>query len=103
MLVAPYAAYVLAEAGHASGVTAVVVASVTLSILAPRLSAPTTRLQSAAVQGTVVFILESVVFAVIGLALPSLIQRLSAAGQQWLIPAIVVTGQLLVARVAWRF
>src|SRR4051794_12343479 len=40
MLVAPYAAYVLAEAFHASGVTAVVVASIALSVVAPRLSAP---------------------------------------------------------------
>ena len=103
MLVAPYAAYVLAEAGHASGVTAVVVASIALSVVASRLSAPTTRLQSAAVQGTVVFVLESVVFAVIGLALPGLIERLSAAGQSWLIPAIVVTGTLLVVRIAWIF
>ena len=102
-LVAPYAAYVLAEAVHASGVTAVVVASVTLSLFAPRLSAPITRLQSTAVQATVVFVLESVVFAVIGLALPSLIQRLSAAGQSWLIPAIVVTATLLVVRIAWIF
>jgi CPA1 family monovalent cation:H+ antiporter len=103
MLVTPYVAYVLAEAVHASGVTAVVIASITLSLLAPRLSAPTTRLQSAAVQSTVVFILESAVFAVIGLALPSLIQRLSAAGQPWLIPAIVVTVTLLVVRIAWIF
>jgi len=102
-LVTPYAAYVLAEAVHASGVTAVVVASVALSVLAPRLSAPTTRLQLAAVQGTVVFVLESVVFAVIGLALPSLIQRLSRAGQPWLIPAIVITVTLLVVRIAWIF
>jgi CPA1 family monovalent cation:H+ antiporter len=102
-LVTPYAAYVLAEAVHASGVTAVVVASVILSVLAPRLSAPTTRLQLAAVQGTVVFVLESVVFAVIGLALPTLIQRLLEAGQPWLLPAVVVTATLLVVRIAWIF
>ena len=102
-LVTPYAAYVLAEAAHASGVTAVVVASIFLSLLAPRLSAPTTRLQLTAVQGTVVFVLESAVFGVIGLALPSLIQRLSAAGQSWLIPAVAVTATLLVVRIAWIF
>jgi Na+/H+ antiporter len=102
-LVTPYAAYVLAEAVRASGVTAVVVASVILSVLAPRISAPTTRLQLTAVQGTVVFVLESVVFGVIGLALPTLVQRLSRAGQPWLIPAIVVTATLLVVRIAWIF
>jgi Na+/H+ antiporter len=102
-LVAPYAAYVLAEGFHASGVTAVVVASVILAVLAPRLSAPTTRLQLAAVQGTVVFVLESVVFGLIGLALPSLISRLSTAGQPWLVGALLVTATLLVVRIAWIF
>lgn len=102
-LVAPYAAYVLAEGFHASGVTAVVVASVILGVLAPRLSAPTTRLQLAAVQGTVVFVLESVVFGLIGLALPSLIQRLSIAEQPWLLGALLVTATLLVVRIAWIF
>jgi CPA1 family monovalent cation:H+ antiporter len=102
-LVTPYAAYVLAEGFHASGVTAVVVASVILGVMAPRLSAPATRLQLAAVQGTVVFVLESVVFSLIGLALPGLIQRLAATGQPWLLAAVVVTVTLLVVRIAWIF
>jgi CPA1 family monovalent cation:H+ antiporter len=102
-MVTPYAAYVLAEGFHASGVTAVVVAGVILGVLAPRLSAPTTRLQLAAVQGTVVFVLESVVFGLIGLALPGLVERLEAADQPWLLAALVVTATLLLVRVAWIF
>jgi monovalent cation/hydrogen antiporter len=100
-LVSPYAAYVLAEAVHASGVTAVVVTGVILGVLASRLSAPATRLQLAAVQGTVVFVLETVVFGLIGLALPDLIKRLAAADQPWLTAALVVTATLLVVRIAW--
>jgi len=102
-LVTPYGAYVFAEGFHASGVTAVVTASVLLGILAPRLSAPATRLHVAAVQTTVVFVLESVVFGLIGLALPDLIRRLSVAGQPWLIPSLVITATLLLARIAWVF
>lgn len=102
-LITPYAAYVLAEGLHASGVTAVVVASVILGTLAPRLSAPATRLQLAAVQGTVVFVLESVVFGLIGLALPDLIQRLEAADQPWLVAALAVTATVLLVRIAWIF
>ncbi|MFC5006291.1 Na+/H+ antiporter [Dactylosporangium cerinum] len=102
-MVTPFGAYVLAESVHASGVTAVVVAGVILGILAPRLSAPVTRLQVVAVQGTVVFVLESVVFGLIGLALPDLVRRLSVEGQSWLPAALAITATLLVARIAWVF
>jgi monovalent cation/hydrogen antiporter len=102
-LATPYGAYVLAEAFNASGVTAVVVASVILGIVSPRLSAPATRLHIAAVQGTVVFVLESVVFGLIGLALPDLIRRLSVAGQPWLLASLAITATLLLARIAWVF
>jgi CPA1 family monovalent cation:H+ antiporter len=81
----------------------VVVASVILGGLAPRLSAPVTRLQAVAVQSTVVFVLESVVFGLIGLALPDLVRRLSVAGQPWLAASLILTATLLLARIAWVF
>ena len=102
-LLTPYLAFVAAEAVHASGVTAVVVASVILGVLAPRLTSPQNRLQQAAVHATVVFVLESVVFALIGLALPDLIGGLSSANQQWLLPALVIAATLMLVRVAWVF
>jgi monovalent cation/hydrogen antiporter len=101
--VAPYAAYAVAEAVGASGVTAVVVVGVMLGVLGPRLSTPTTRLHAAAVQSTTVFVLESVIFALIGLTLPGLVGRLSAAGQPWLWAALIVTAVLLLVRIAWVF
>ena len=102
-LLTPYLAFVAAEAVHASGVTAVVVASVILGVLAPRLTGAQTRLQQAAVHATVVFVLESVVFALIGLALPDLIGGLSTANQQWLLPALAIAATLMLVRVAWVF
>jgi Na+/H+ antiporter len=102
-LITPYLAYVTAEAFHASGVTAVVVASVILGVWAPRLTGSQNRLQMAAVHATVVFVLESVVFALIGLALPDLIRRLSSAHEQWLLPALAIAATLMVVRVAWVF
>ncbi|NUP68699.1 MAG: Na+/H+ antiporter, partial [Nonomuraea sp.] len=68
-LVTPYAAYVLAEAAHTSGVTSVVVAGVVLGGRGEKLTTARIRLQLHAVYGTVVFLLESVVFSLIGLAL----------------------------------
>jgi CPA1 family monovalent cation:H+ antiporter len=100
-LITPYLAFVVAERLHASGVTAVVVASVILGGLAARLTTPATRLQLSAVHHTVVFVLESVVFALIGLQLPALIRGESL---WWLLgAALVLTATLLIMRVAWVF
>jgi CPA1 family monovalent cation:H+ antiporter len=103
IVVAPYAAYAAAESFGASGVTAVVVVGVLLGVLAPRLSTPTTRLHAAAVQTTTVFVLESVIFGLIGLTLPGLVRRLSADGQPWLLTGLAVTAVLLLVRIAWVF
>jgi Na+/H+ antiporter len=102
-LLTPYLAYLAAEVAHASGVTAVVVASVILGVLAPRLSGARTRLQAEAVHGTVVFVLESLVFALIGLELPRLIRELSSAERRWLLPALAITATLVLVRLAWVF
>lgn len=102
-LVTPYAAYVLAEAVHASGVTSVVTAAVILGRQAPSLTNAGIRLQLTAVWETVVFLLESVVFSLIGLELPTLIRELSRTGESWLLPAALVAATLIVVRVAWVF
>jgi CPA1 family monovalent cation:H+ antiporter len=104
-LVTPYAAYVAAESVGGSGVTAVVVASIILGTQASRLTTAAIRLQLGAVFGTVVFLLESVVFGLIGLQLPALVRRLAAAGEgtAWLLPALAIAGALVVVRVAWVF
>ncbi len=102
-LVTSYGAYVAAESVGGSGVTAVVVASVVLGTQATRLTTPPVRLQLSAVSGTVVFLLESVVFGLIGLQLPELVGRLREAGEgtSWLLPALAITVTLLVVRVLW--
>jgi Na+/H+ antiporter len=102
-LITPYAAYTLAEAGHASGVTAVVTAAVILGRQASALTTASIRLQLTAVYGTVVFLLESVVFSLIGLQLPTLIRALSESGEAWFWPALVIAATLIVVRVAWVF
>ena len=102
-LVTPYAAYVLAEALHGSGVTAVVVASVLIGTQTSRLTTPHIRLQLGAVYQTVVFLLESVVFGLIGLELPTLVRELSTGGPAWLPQALAVTATLVVVRVLWVF
>ena len=102
-LVTPYATYALAEAAHVSGVTAVVVAAVTVGAVGPRLTSAVNRLQLAAVTGTVVFLLESVVFALIGLQLPGLARGLDLPAARWLLPVAALTGAVVLMRLLWVF
>jgi len=102
-LVTPYGAYVLAESIHASGVTAVVVASVILGTQAIRLTTARIRLQLSAVSQTVVFLLESVVFGLIGLQLPALLRGQAGTDSRWPLQALAIAATLMVVRVAWVF
>jgi CPA1 family monovalent cation:H+ antiporter len=102
-LVTPYTGYVLAEATHVSGVTAVVVASVVLGTQTHRLTSAHGRLQLGAVYTTVIFLLESVVFSLIGLQLPTLIRELTGTNSHWPLQALAIASVLLLVRVLWVF
>ncbi|HEY2057284.1 MAG TPA: Na+/H+ antiporter [Amycolatopsis sp.] len=102
-LVTPYAGYVLAESVGGSGVTAVVVASVLLGTQAERLTTARIRLQVGAVYKTVVFLLESVVFGLIGLQLPSLVRRAAGSGAWWLLQALAIAATLVLVRLVLVF
>jgi CPA1 family monovalent cation:H+ antiporter len=100
-LVTPYLCYVLAEVAHSSGVTAVVVAAVILGVKQHELTNPGIRLQLTAVYGTLIFLLESVVFSLIGLQLPGQLRELSADERSWLPAVLVIAFTLVLIRVAW--
>ncbi|MEZ0094032.1 Na+/H+ antiporter [Streptacidiphilus sp. EB129] len=100
-LVTPYGAYVLAESAHTSGVTAVVVAGVLLGRSGHRLTDARIRLQLGAVYAVVVFLLESVVFSIVGLELPALVRALPGGTGWWPVQAAAVAGALIALRVVW--
>jgi CPA1 family monovalent cation:H+ antiporter len=100
-LMTPYAAFVLAELVHASGVTAVVAAGLWLGARSVLLSSGPVRLQVDTVYAVVVFILESVVFAVIGLQFPGLVADLAPQDAGFVPVALAVTAAMLVTRVAF--
>ncbi|WP_405442249.1 Na+/H+ antiporter [Streptomyces avidinii] len=102
-LVTPYAAYVLAETAHTSGVTSVVVAGVLVGGSGDRLTSAPIRLQLHAVYGTVIFLLESVVFSLIGLSLPGLIRELGDENRLWPVYALALAGTLITVRILWIF
>lgn len=102
-LLIPFVAYAAAERVHASGVLAVVVVALYLGHRNWQVDFAT-RLQEEAVWKMVAFILESVVFALIGLQLPVVLKGLgeyegaAAAGY-----AVAVFAVVVVARFAWVF
>jgi Na+/H+ antiporter len=102
-LVTPYIAYVAAEQLGVSGITAVVVASVILAGQVTRLSNAQIRLQVHAVYETIVFLLESVVFGLIGLQLPALIRAVGDGHGSWILQAGVIAVTLLAVRAVWVF
>jgi CPA1 family monovalent cation:H+ antiporter len=102
-LLTPYGAYLAAETLRVSGVTAVVVTSVILAGRAARLTSAQIRLQLHAVSDTVVFLLESVVFALIGLQLPSLVRMVHLPVWLWIWQTAAIMATLLVVRALWVF
>ncbi|MEU5430740.1 Na+/H+ antiporter [Streptomyces olivoreticuli] len=103
-LLIPFAAYAAAEEVEASGVLAVVVVALYLGHHAWQVDFAT-RLQEAAVWRMVAFILESGVFALIGLQLPVVMRGLGEydLGQAALWYASAVFAAVVAARFVWVF
>jgi len=101
-LVTPYTAFVLGEALHVSPVMAVIVTGLVIGGRRERITTAQTRLQLHSVYQTVIFLLETVVFSLIGLELPTLIRALSHS-EAWPAQALAVAGTLMVTRILWVF
>ncbi|MFC7221111.1 Na+/H+ antiporter [Streptomyces polyrhachis] len=102
-LLIPFVAYALAEEVHASGVLAVVAVGLYLGHRAWQVDFAT-RLQEAAVWRMVGFVLESVVFALIGLQLPVVVRGLGHFGvgaALWY--AVAVLGAVVLSRFVWVY
>ncbi len=102
-LLTPYAVYVVAEVCGTSGVTAVVVAGLYLGRRGVELTRGAVRLRIDGVYDVVVFLLESVVFAVIGLELPTLVRDLPASDRNFAVAAVAVTLVALLTRLLWIY
>ena len=101
-LVTPCAVYVAGTALRVSGVTAVIVAGLIIGARRARFTTATPRLQVHAVYQTVIFLLESVVFSLIGLELPTLASDLGHSGP-WPLVALAIAATLILTRVLWVF
>jgi Na+/H+ antiporter len=103
-LVSGYAAYLPAEELGVSGVIAAVTVGIYMGWHTPQLTTPVMRLQGVAVWEVLTFLLNAVLFLLVGLQLPTIVDEISgfSAGELlgWglLISAVVIS-----VRLAWGF
>jgi CPA1 family monovalent cation:H+ antiporter len=102
-LLVSFVTYIAAEHVHVSGVLATVTAGVVQGRYVPRILPSRTRIESTAVWQTVIFLLNALVFVLIGLQLPMVLKTLD-----WPWPVVVdgifaTFGTMVVVRLAWMF
>jgi Na+/H+ antiporter len=103
-LIVPYVAYLGAERLHVSGVLATVTAGIWIGARSSELFSASTRLTATAFWNTFVFLLNGVVFMLIGLQLPEVIRGLHE--HPWgelMFHAAVIGGVVIVTRLLWVF
>lgn len=95
----PFVAYLLAERVHVSGVLAVVVAGLIVGHDMPRMSSGASRLQVSAVWRLVDFLLEGLVFLMIGQQMPAVVRGLSQYETSTIVIAVSISvGVVLLLR-----
>jgi CPA1 family monovalent cation:H+ antiporter len=101
-LMTGYLAFIPANAASASGVLAVVTAGVYLGWRTPELTSVETRLQGEAVWNIIPFVLNALLFALVGLQLARILDTLAGRSAGELTRyGLLVTGTVILTRVAW--
>ena len=101
---APYIAYLGAESMHMSGVLAVVVAGLFLSRSSSTVFSQQTRLNAYGTWDTVIFILNGIVFILIGLQLPVILDNIRALSFVTLLYyGAIVSVATIVGRIIWVY
>ena len=101
-LATPFAAYLLGEAAHVSGVLAVAVAGLMIGHDTPRFTSGASRLQTSAVWRLADFLLQGFVFLLIGQQILPVVHGLDAYPTGAIIAAVAVSlGAALLLRPLW--
>ncbi len=100
----PYAVYLAADGMHTSGVMAVIACSMYMSRASPTYMSPPVRLQAAAVWDLLTFVLNGIVFILIGLQLPFVMAEIHSLspGVLLLYGALFSSG-IIVVRMLWIY
>jgi CPA1 family monovalent cation:H+ antiporter len=100
----PYAAYLAAETIHASGVLAVVACGLYMSNKSAHFFSPSVRVQVLAVWDAFTFILNGLVFVLIGLQLPFVLAGIREYSlRQLLLYGALFSGIVILLRLMWMF
>jgi monovalent cation/hydrogen antiporter len=103
-LITPYLAYLLAEQLHVSGILAVVTAGILIGWHAREIFSFQTRLQTTVIWDTIIFLLNGIVFILIGLQLPDLVTDIKASTLFQLIGyGLIISVVTIVIRIVWVF
>jgi CPA1 family monovalent cation:H+ antiporter len=103
-LLSAYFAYLPAEAIGVSGVLAAVTVGIYMGRLTSRLTSPTTRIQGIAVWEIVTFLLNSALFVLIGLQLPTVVDGISGLETGELIrDGALVAATVILTRILFVF
>jgi CPA1 family monovalent cation:H+ antiporter len=103
-LLTGYLAYIPANALHVSGVLAAVTVGIYLGWRSPELSTPAMRMQGNAVWETLVFFLNALLFALVGLQLRPILDSLSGRSALSLTGYALAVGATVAAvRLAWIY
>jgi monovalent cation/hydrogen antiporter len=104
-LLGPFAAWIPAEALHVSGVLSVVTAGLLLGRAAPRVMSSDSRILGSGVWQVAIFVLNGLVFILIGLQLPTVFESLRADRSPFELAmlAVAVSLAVILARLAWVF
>jgi monovalent cation/hydrogen antiporter len=101
-LMTGYLAFIPANAVESSGVLAAVTAGIYLGWHTPELTSVQTRLQGEAVWEIIVFVINVLLFALIGLQLSNILDALTGFSAGELVGyAVLVTATVIVTRIVW--
>jgi monovalent cation/hydrogen antiporter len=102
-LLAPFAAYLPAEALHFSGVLAAVSAGVLLSRRSSSFIDSESRVLAASVWRLLIFVLNAFAFLLIGLELPEIFEALMPHVRDYMLYGLLISLTVIVVRLLWVF
>ena len=103
-ILVPYAAYFIADEVHASGVMAVVACGLFLTRRSPSMFSPSVRLQIWSFWQSFTFVLNGLVFVLIGLQLPFILESIRGYSHlQMMVDGAIFSLVLILLRLAWVF
>ena len=103
-ILVPYATYLIGDRAHVSGVIAVIACSMYMSRKSPGYMSPQVRLQATAVWNALTFVLNGIVFVLIGLQLPYVMSQIDGMSRIVLLEYGVGFSAVMIAvRMGWVF